>query len=198
MLFLRFGQPSASGAPTYEYFLRVTDEPVSGYVPVSEQMCHSELENMEYRRIMSDTCYKVAKDAKFVGNEHKEASVKMKIWKIDPIAGEQLVVRSQMVRITNNGGSGDSFRLEHTSSNIDINSGGIVEFDSWTYGVNESFGRLSNYANQIDLDGGTLRYIGTSDTASDRGFNVTRNGGTVENATSGTTWRIQSDDFSDK
>jgi autotransporter-associated beta strand protein len=69
---------------------------------------------------------------------------------------------------------------------ITIRSGAVFELTNWGF-----WGSLgTNYFDNtnIIIDGGTLRYSGSTSTSSARAYTVTSNGATFENASSGTTW----------
>jgi autotransporter-associated beta strand protein len=74
-----------------------------------------------------------------------------------------------------------------TSMAITVNSGGTLEFDDYSGGG--SFGALPGTFD-FAIYGGTLRYVGTSDSYSTRGFIIWTGGATLESATPGVLWTI--------
>jgi fibronectin-binding autotransporter adhesin len=77
---------------------------------------------------------------------------------------------------------------QNSAAVVTITSGATLELTNW--GWLGSFG--SNYYDKtyIVIDGGTLKYAGLIDSDTPRGFTVTSNGATFENATSGTNWGL--------
>jgi len=74
---------------------------------------------------------------------------------------------------------------------ITINSGGTVEFDKWDWAG--SFGKLWFGKGNIVINGGTMRYVGTTANGwADRSFTIGANGATLESATSGQKWTVGS------
>ena len=80
------------------------------------------------------------------------------------------------------------------TSLVTINSGGTIEFDNWIWGG--SFGTLFFKQSIFLINGGTLRYVGTTaNGASNRCFTIGANGATLESATSGVKWALTSGTF---
>jgi fibronectin-binding autotransporter adhesin len=74
---------------------------------------------------------------------------------------------------------------------ITINSGGTVEFDNWPWGG--SFGQLWFGKGNIVINGGTMRYVGTTANGwANRSFTIGANGATLESATSAQIWTVAS------
>jgi len=74
---------------------------------------------------------------------------------------------------------------------ITINSGGTIEFDNWPWGG--SFGTLWFGKGNIVINGGTMRYVGTTANGwANRSFTIGANGATLESATSGQIWTVAS------
>ena len=70
---------------------------------------------------------------------------------------------------------------------ITINSGGTIEFDNWIWGG--SFGSLWFPSGNFLINGGTLRYVGTTaNGSSDRAFTIGANGATLEAGKIGENW----------
>ena len=64
---------------------------------------------------------------------------------------------------------------------ITINSGGIVEVGGWADGDTRGIGRVSFNPANIVVDGGTIRYTGsTTNNRSDRGFTIGAGGATLD------------------
>jgi fibronectin-binding autotransporter adhesin len=71
---------------------------------------------------------------------------------------------------------------------ITITSGATLEFTNW--GWLGSFGSNNYNTTYFIIDGGTLKFSGLADSSAARGFTVTSNGATFENATSGINWGL--------
>ena len=85
--------------------------------------------------------------------------------------------------------------LNNDSANlITINSGGTIEFDNWLYGTSGgSFGTLWYANTNFVINGGKLRYVGTTANGSaNRSFTIGASGATLESATSGQKWTVTS------
>ena len=68
---------------------------------------------------------------------------------------------------------------------ITVRNGAVLEINDWSFWGTLGSNYYDNY--NIIMDGGTLRYAGTTSTSSGRAYTVTSNGATFENASSGTT-----------
>jgi fibronectin-binding autotransporter adhesin len=74
---------------------------------------------------------------------------------------------------------------------ITINSGSTIEFDNWNWGG--SFGTLWYARGNIVINGGTMRYVGTTANGwAERSLTIGANGATLESATSGQKWTVAS------
>ncbi len=75
-----------------------------------------------------------------------------------------------------------------TNAAVTVNAGGTIEFDDW----GGSFGNLSTVLTSMYVNGGTLRYVGSSgqSTLSSRGFVINGTGATLDAANAGSTWEI--------
>ncbi|MEY4419616.1 MAG: hypothetical protein RLZZ498_212, partial [Pseudomonadota bacterium] len=77
---------------------------------------------------------------------------------------------------------------QNSAAIVTVKSGTTLELTDWGF-----YGSLgSNYFDKtnIVIDGGTIKYSGLSHTSGARGFTVTANGATFENASSNTTWTL--------
>ena len=78
---------------------------------------------------------------------------------------------------------------------ITVNSGAILSITDWAYGG--SFGTLFYDKTALVINGGTLKYAGSSNTMDynngARGFTVGSSGATFETVTSGVTWNLYRD-----
>ena len=68
---------------------------------------------------------------------------------------------------------------------VTVQSGGVLELDTWSYGTSQSLGQLANAAARISINGGTIRMNGT--TTYGRGVTVLAGGATFE-AAAGANW----------
>jgi autotransporter-associated beta strand protein len=82
--------------------------------------------------------------------------------------------------------------LASANQTISLNPGTTLELDDWV-GTNRSLGQLGYAAQNLVIDGATLRYTGLSnpiETNNGPGFTIGGNGATLESATTGQIWRI--------
>jgi fibronectin-binding autotransporter adhesin len=85
-------------------------------------------------------------------------------------------------------GTGRLYTGGHSTSVVTVQSGGVLELDTWSYsGATQSLGMLAAGAGQIVLNNGTIRMNGT--TTYGRGVTVNSGGATLE-AASGANWTI--------
>lgn len=74
---------------------------------------------------------------------------------------------------------------------VTIDSGGTLQFDNWSWAG--SFGQLWYAKANIVINGGTLRYAGTTGNGSNnRSFTIGANGATLECSSIGQTWAVTS------
>ena len=71
---------------------------------------------------------------------------------------------------------------------VTVNSGGVVEFDTWDYGAGNSFGTLFGNAANVFVNGGRLRYVGSGIIGGSRSFTIGTLGATLESANANATW----------
>jgi len=82
--------------------------------------------------------------------------------------------------------------LASANQTISLNPGTTLELDDWV-GTNRSLGQLGYAAQNLVIDGATLRYTGLSnpiETNNGPGFTIGGNGATLESATTGQIWRV--------
>ena len=73
---------------------------------------------------------------------------------------------------------------------VTVNTGGVVEFDTWDYGSANSFGTLNGTAGNVLVNGGRLRYIGSGTISGSRSLTIGAAGATLESANANANWGI--------
>ena len=73
--------------------------------------------------------------------------------------------------------SGGIYRGAYSAAMVYVQNGGVLELDTWAYGLDQSLGQLSA-GNQLQIDNGTIRVNGT--TTYGRGLTVLAGGATFE------------------
>ena len=85
--------------------------------------------------------------------------------------------------------------LNWADQTITLNPGSTLELDDWV-GTGRSLGQLAYAAQNLMIDGATLRYTGATnplETNNGPGFTIGANGATLECTTAGQMWRILTD-----
>ena len=76
---------------------------------------------------------------------------------------------------------------------ITINSGAALEFDNYAYG--HCFGELWDTSENIFVNGGTLRYVGSGNTSGGQSLTIGASGATLDAASGGHLWTIENGDI---
>ena len=104
--------------------------------------------------------------------------------------GAKTLVNSGTLAVTGGGQLYNTANKEIANA-VTINSGGTVEFDNWLW--QGSFGTLNYASANIVINGGTLKYVGTTANGSNsRGLTIGASGATLESATSLQKWVVTS------
>lgn len=105
-----------------------------------------------------------------------------------------VTVSAGTLRIVSGGAIHNSLN-NNLSGALTVN-GGVVEFDSWTYGTDTPFGQVWDPAGNIVVNGGTLRYVGAGNNSGARSLTIGASGAILESSTAGQTWTIAVADIS--